>query len=151
MNNSSFVWNAYIEKHRVDGHFRGKTNIGYSSNSKNPGFKASASLQTESKEFANFLIAILNNKILSDKSYQEFLKIQSISLATKKSKERKYGLGIVIEKSVYGTNYSHGGDNLSNTALYMFNKEKKIGYVFFTNSENKNKFNKNLLDFLLSR
>ena len=131
MNNSSFVWNDYIEKHRVDGHFRGKLNSGYSNNAKDPNFKASASLQTEAKEFSNFVMALMNDKIISKKSRQELLKIQSTSLATKRSKERKYGLGIVIEKSAYGINYSHGGDNLSNTALYMFNKEKKVGYVFF--------------------
>lgn len=148
MDNSSYVWNSYIEKNRVDGHFKGKLNSGYSSNAKDPDFKASSSLQTESKEFSNFLMAIINNKILSEKSYEEFLKIQSVSPATKNSKVHKYGLGIVIEESDDGTNYSHGGDNLSNTALYMFNKEKKIGYVFFTNSENKERFNKNLLEFL---
>jgi hypothetical protein len=150
MNKSSFVWNEYIEKHRVNGHFRGKLNSGYSSNSKDPNFKASASLQTEAKEFSNFVMALMNDKISSKKSIQELMKIQSTSLATKRSKERKYGLGIVIEKSGYGTNYSHGGDNLSNTALYMFNKEKKVGYVFFTNSENKIKFNRNLINFLLN-
>ncbi|WP_109300971.1 serine hydrolase [Aquimarina sp. AU474] len=151
MNNSSFVWNDYIQKHRVDGHFNGKVNKGYSNSAKDPNFKASASLQTESKAYANFLIGIMNSKILSKKSFNELLKIQSISLATKKSKKRNYGLGIVIEESTYGLNYSHGGDNLSNTALYMFNQENKVGYVFFTNSENRNKFNKNLIDFLLKQ
>lgn len=150
MKNSSFVWNNYIEKHRTDGHFRGKLNKGYSSNAKDPDFKASASLQTESKEFSNFLIAIMNHKILSEKSHKELLKIQSIKLATKRSKEQKYGLGIAIEESDYGTNYSHGGDNKSHTSLYYFNKEKKVGYVFFTNSENRNKFQINLLNFLLT-
>jgi CubicO group peptidase (beta-lactamase class C family) len=151
MKNSSFVWNDYIEKHRVDGHFKGKLNRGYSSNAKDPNFKASASLQTEAKEFSNFLMALINNKIVTEESLKELMKIQSTSLATKKSKERKYGLGIVIEASAYGTNYSHGGDNLSNTALYMFNKEKKVGYVFFTNSEHKNKFGQNLYNFLISQ
>ncbi|MEW7292097.1 serine hydrolase domain-containing protein [Aquimarina sp. 2304DJ70-9] len=149
--NTSFVWNDYIENHRADGHLKGKPNKGYSSSAKDPNFKASASLQTEAKAFSNFLLALMNNKILSEKSHQELLKIQSSSLATKRSKARKYGLGIAIEESDYGTNYFHGGDNLSNTALYMFNKEKKVGYVFFTNSENKNRFNKNLLNFLLAK
>ncbi|PKV51367.1 CubicO group peptidase (beta-lactamase class C family) [Aquimarina sp. MAR_2010_214] len=147
--NTSFVWNDYIENHRADGHLKGKPNKGYSSSAKDPNFKASASLQTEAKAFANFLMAIMNNKILSEKSHQELLKIQSSSLATKKSKERKYGLGIVIEESDYGTNYFHGGDNLSNTAFYMFNKEKKVGYVFFTNSEHNDSFNKNLLKLMM--
>ncbi|MEP0266330.1 serine hydrolase [Dokdonia sp.] len=151
MGKSSFVWNEYIEKHRVDGHFKGKLNNGYSNDAEDPNFKASASLQTESKAYSNFLMAIMNLEILSQKSRNELLKIQSTSLATKKSKERKYGLGIVIEESAYGTNYSHGGDNLSNTALYIFNPEMKVGYVFFTNSEHKNTFHLNLLDFLLTQ
>jgi CubicO group peptidase (beta-lactamase class C family) len=150
MKNSSFVWNDYTEKHRVDGHYRGKLNKGYSTNAKDPDFKASASLQTEAKEFSFFLLAIINTKILSEKSRNELLKIQSRKMATNRSKEQKYGLGIAIEESNYGTNYSHGGDNKSNTALYMFNLDKKVGYVFFTNSENKNKFQLNLLDFLLT-
>lgn len=150
MNNSSFVWNDYIEKHRADGHFKGKLNKGYSSSAKDPNFKASASLQTESKEFSNFLIALMNAKIVSEKNRNELLKIQSRKLATKRAKEQKYGLGIGIEESDYGTNYAHGGDNKSHTALYVFNQEKKVSYVFFTNSENRNKFNKNLLNFLLT-
>ena len=148
--NSSFVWNDYLEKHRVDGHYQGKLNEGYSSNAKDPNFKASYSLQTEAKEFSLFLMAIMNKEILSKKSYKELLKIQSRKPATKNSKGQKYGLGITIEESDYGTNYSHGGDNLSNTALYMFNLEKDVGYVFFTNSENNEAFNINLLDFLLT-
>ncbi len=148
---TSFVWNDYIENHRADGHLKGKPNKGYSSSAKDPNFKASASLQTEANEFSNFLLALMNAKVLSEKSHQELLKIQSSSIATKKSKARKYGLGIAIEESDYGTNYFHGGDNLSSTALYMFNKEKKVGYVFFTNSEKRNSFNKNLRDFLLTK
>jgi len=151
MKNSSFVWNDYIEKHRVNGHFRGKLNKGYGSSAKDPNFKASASLQTESKEFSNFLLALINTKIVSEKSLKELLKVQSKKLATERSKEQKYGLGIVIEESDYGINYSHGGDNLSHTTLYMFNLEKKVGYVFFTNSENRNKFQINLLDFILTK
>ncbi|MDB4292387.1 beta-lactamase family protein [Maribacter sp.] len=149
--NTSFVWNDYIEKYRADGHLNGKPNKGYSSSAKDPDFKASASLQTEAIAFSNFLLALMNTKIVSEKSLQELLKIQSISLATARSKARNYGLGIVIEASDYGTNYSHGGDNMSNTAFYMFNKEKKVGYVFFTNSENKDRFNENLMDFLLAK
>ncbi len=148
MKKSSFVWNDYIEKHRADGHFRGKPTSGYSSNAKDPDFKASASLQTEAKEFAGFIVALMNDKIISEKNRKELLKTQSVKRATERSKEQQYGLGIVIEASEFGTNYAHGGDNLSNTAFYMFNKERKVGYVFFTNSEHKNAFNKNLVHFL---
>ncbi|WP_282040812.1 serine hydrolase domain-containing protein [Winogradskyella flava] len=150
MEKSSFVWNDYLEKNRVDGHFRGKVNDGYGTSKKYPNFKASSSLQTNAKEYSYFLKALINNKILSKKSHEELTKIQSIKKATKKSTEMRYGLGVIIEASEYGINYSHGGDNLSHTSLYYFNKEKKVGYVFFTNSENRNKFHQNLLDFLLT-
>jgi CubicO group peptidase (beta-lactamase class C family) len=148
MKNSSFVWDDYLEAHRVDGHFKGKLNKGYASNAKDPGFKASASLQTTSKEFSSFLMALMSTKIVSKKNLEEMLKTQSIKQATNKSKEQKYGLGIAIETTDNGTHYSHGGDNLSHTSLFVINQEKKVGYVFFTNSENRNIFSKNLADFL---
>lgn len=151
MDESSFVWNDYLEAHRAKGHFRGKRNDGWSINANNPNFNPAASLQSNVSAFSNFLVAIMNNTLLSDKSYQELTKIQSTSSATEKSKSRNYGLGIVIEPSAGGTNYMHGGDNLSSTAHYMFNRDQKVGYVFFTNSEMKEKFNENLLDFLLEK
>ena len=151
MGESSFVWNDHLEAHRAKGNFRGKRNDGWSINANNPNFNPAASLQTNVGAFSNFLIAIMNNTLLSDKSYQELTKIQSTSLPTEKSKARNYGLGIVIEPSAKGTNYMHGGDNLSSTANYMFNRDQKVGYVFFTNSEMKEKFNENLLNFLLGK
>ncbi|WP_422104472.1 serine hydrolase [Winogradskyella sp.] len=153
MEHSSFIWNDYIQKHRANGHFKGKLNSGYAINAKNPDFIAAGSLQTDPVAYANFLIAIMTHKILSKKSYEELLKIQSIAPADKEYNEPSYnyGLGIVVEPSAYGTNYSHGGDNLSHTCRYMFNIEQKVGYVFFTNSEHKETFDKNLMAFLLSQ
>mgnify|MGYP000129685468 CR=1 FL=1 len=153
MEYSSFIWNDYIQKHRAKGHYRGKLNAGYAINAKNPDFIAAGSLQTDPVAYANFLIAIMTHEILSEKSYEELLKIQSIAPADKKYNEPSYnyGLGIVVEPSAYGTNYSHGGDNLSHTCRYMLNIEQKVGYVFFTNSEHKETFDKNLIAFLLSQ
>ncbi|MEM9680723.1 MAG: serine hydrolase [Bacteroidota bacterium] len=153
MDHSSYIWNDYIQKHRANGHFKGKLNIGYAINAKNPDFIAAGSLQTDPVAYANFLIAMMTHKMLSEKSYQELLKIQSVAPADKEYNEPSYnyGLGIVVEPSVYGTNYSHGGENLSHTCRYMFNVEQKVGYVFFTNSEHKQVFDKNLMAFLLSQ
>ncbi|MFY0604315.1 MAG: serine hydrolase [Flavobacteriaceae bacterium] len=153
MDHSSYIWNDYLQKHRANGHYKGKLNIGYAINAKSPDFIAAGSLQSDSRAYANFLIAIMRNKLLSEKSYQEFLKIQSISPYDKKYNEPSYnyGLGIVIEESPYGINYSHGGENLSHTCRYMFNKKQNVGYVFFTNSEHKMEFDKNLMAFLLSQ
>ncbi len=151
MGYSSFIWNDHLQKHRADGHFKGKVNIGYAINAKNPDFIAAGSLQTDPKSYANFLIAIMSSKLLSEKSYQELLKIQSVAPTDIKYNEASYnyGLGIMIHPSSYGTNYAHGGENLSHTCRYMFNIEQSVGYVFFTNSEYKELFDKNLVSFLL--
>ena len=95
----------------------------------------------------------MSDKILSEKSYEEFLKIQSVAPADKEYNEPSYnyGLGIVVESTPYGTHYSHGGDNFSHTCRFMFNKEQRVGYVFFTNSEHKEAFDKNLMAFLLGQ
>lgn len=151
MGYSSYIWNDHMEKYRANGHYRGKLNAGYAINAKNPNFIAAGSLQSDPISYANFLIAIMTRKILSEKSYEEFLKIQSVAPADEKYNEPSYnyGLGIVVEPTANGTNYSHGGDNYSHTSRYTFNKEQKVGYVFFTNSEHKDVFNKNLMRFLL--
>ncbi len=151
MGYSSFIWNDHIEKNRADGHYKGKLNVGYAINAKNPDFIAAGGLQTDPIAYAHFLIGIMTHKILSEKSYEELLKIQSVAPADKEYNEPSYnyGLGIAVEPSAYGTNHSHGGDNLSHTCRYMFNKEQKVGYVFFTNSEHKEVFDKNLVAFLL--
>ncbi|MEL7271769.1 MAG: hypothetical protein AAGL34_19555, partial [Bacteroidota bacterium] len=109
------------------------------------------SLQTDSEAYANFLIGIMSDKLLSEKSYEEFLKIQSVAPAEPEYDEPSYnyGLGIVVEATDYGTNYSHGGENYSHTCRYLFNKEQSVGYVFFTNSEHKMEFDKKLMAFLL--
>lgn len=148
MEHSSFVWNDYLETHRAHGHLNGKPNEGWASSGKSPNFNAAASLQTEAGEFSNFLKALINRKGLSDNSFEQMLSVQSVSPATKTSKEHKYGLGIIVEPSRYGTLYMHGGDNLSSTAQYLFNQKHKSGYVFFTNSEHKKTLQKNLMQFL---
>ena len=151
MGHSSYVWNDHLEKHRAKGHFQGKLNSGYAINAGNPNFIAAGSLQTDSKAYANFLIGIMCHKLLSEKSYEEFLKIQSVAPAEPEYDEPSYnyGLGIVVEATDYGTNYSHGGENYSHTCRYLFNKEQSVGYVFFTNSEHKMEFDKKLMAFLL--
>jgi len=49
----------------------------------------------------------------------------------------------------YGPLYGHSGGNLSFTCDYKFSREKKAGYVFFTNSEFASEFEKELLALLM--
>ncbi|NQX97555.1 MAG: beta-lactamase family protein [Flavobacteriales bacterium] len=152
MTQNSFVWNEYLEKHRADGHIDGSPNPGWSSSSKNPDFNSAASLQTNAVTYGKFLSALMSEKLLSKNNYKEMLKVQSSRPATTNRPDVNYGLGIIVDSTTYGTNYAHSGDNGSATSQFLFNKEHKSGYVFFTNMENDRMytFNANLRKFLLN-
>lgn len=151
MGESSFVWNNYLEKNRADGHLNGQPNPGYSSSSKNPNFNAAASLQTNASAYGNFLVALMSGKLLSENTHQQMLSIQAERQATDRRAGVKYGLGVIINPTLEGTNYAHSGDNESATSQFYFNDKFKSGYVYFINAEFKIKdqFDKNLQAFLL--
>ncbi len=151
MGKSSFVWNTYLEKYRAHGHINGKPDAGWSASSRFPNFNAAASLQTNATAYGNFLSALINGQLLSENSHKEMLKVQSSRAKTATRPGVKYGLGIIIDPSMYGTNYAHSGNNGSNTSQFLFNKKHKSGYVFFMNTEGAKMltFNTNLKKFLL--
>jgi CubicO group peptidase (beta-lactamase class C family) len=146
MQHSSVVWNDYMQTHRAQGHFEGKTNNGWSVSAPNPNFHPAHSLQSNAYEFALFVNAIINNKLLSKESHKALLSIQSVSPATKSHKERSYGLGVVIQPELEKTLFMHGGNNLSATS-HRFSLDSRAGYVFFLNSEHKQRFNDKLMQF----
>lgn len=152
MTQNSFVWNEYLEKHRADGHINGNPDPGYSISSKNPNFNAAASLQSNAITYEKLLSAIMNGKLLSKKNQIEMLKVQSSRPATKEKPGVNYGLGVIVDSTTYGTNYAHSGDNGSATSQFLYNKEHKSGYVFFTNMESRRmySFDANLREFLLN-
>jgi CubicO group peptidase (beta-lactamase class C family) len=101
-------------------------------------FNSAGGLCTEAMSFANFLIAIMNDKGLKKESMEEMFKAQ-VQLPDDDS-QRKYsgvtewGLGFERIPSIYGMDIAHGGGNWGFSSFFMFNKEKKFGFVFFTNS-----------------
>jgi CubicO group peptidase (beta-lactamase class C family) len=146
MKNAFYTWNDYVASHQASGHVDGKVADGWGINAEKPDFYSSYSLQSEAKSYSNFIIALMNEKGLKKSTYDEMLKVQFP--ATTNSENSKRGLGIVIEPSEFGPNYSHGGYNLNFSSEFMFNKEQKFGYVFFTNCNKGSDFNKKLLEFL---
>jgi CubicO group peptidase (beta-lactamase class C family) len=60
-----------------------------------------------------------------------------------------WGLGLAIKPSVYGTIYTHGGNNGGFQSGFEYLKEKKTGFVFFTNCDKGHFFNSNLSAFLM--
>ena len=123
-----YTWNDHVAQHRASGHVEGEVNPGWGISERRPGFFAAYGLQTEAVSYANFLIEIMNDQGLTGKSPGEMLKVHINTPSSKDSPS--WGLGIAIKSTPYGTQYKHGGDNLSFTSNFLFNKEQKSGYVF---------------------
>jgi hypothetical protein len=89
---------------------------------------------------------MMDGKVLKKESYDDILKVQFPDAADAGNNQK--GLGVIINPTEYGYEYSHGGFNSNFTSEFMFNKHQKFGYVFFTNCNKGSDFNKKLLKFL---
>ncbi|MGQ8336637.1 serine hydrolase domain-containing protein [Sunxiuqinia sp. A32] len=149
MEHADFVMNDYIEKHLAKAHVG--DSIVYADYYDRTQFSAAGGLHTEAINYSKFIIAVMNNVGLKKESYDDMLKeqVKIPDEMRNKISESGWGLGFAISNTNNGTTYSHGGNNLGYTSGFRFNKEKKIGYVFLTNSGNKNAFDIAMNKFLL--
>jgi CubicO group peptidase (beta-lactamase class C family) len=130
-----FGMNDYVAKHLARGYDGNQIHedLDFIKN-----FNPAGGLCTEAMSFANFLIAVMNNKGLKKESIDEMLKAQ-VQLPDDDSQRKYFGgtewsLGFERKPSIYGMNIAHGGNNWGFSSSFLFNKDKKFGYVFFTNS-----------------
>jgi len=154
MENAYYTWTDYVAANRVSGHFEGKVNPGWGANEKSPNFRAAYSLQTEALSYAHFIIGLMYERGLAKKTFDEMFTIHVENPEEEEEEgveedNRSWALGINVKPTKYGPLYGHSGGNLSFTCDYKFSKAKKIGYVFFTNSEFASEFEKELLAFLM--
>lgn len=148
MEHASFVWDASMEAHKAYGHNGSVANSRYE-----PQLPwVAGGIHTEAVSFGQFLIALMEEKGLTDASIQELLTDQVSIPHTHLFADRfgldAWGLGFGIEETPYGRAYSHGGNNGDFQSHFEFFKEKKVGYVFFTNCAQGETFN-NALNTLL--
>ena len=134
-----FGMNNYVSKHLARGH--NGDNI-YEDLDFIKDFNPAGGLCSEAMSYANFLIAIMNDKGLKKESIDEMLKAQ-VEVPDDDNLQKyfgvtEYSLGFYRKISVYGLNYAHGGNNWGFSSFFIFNKEKKWGFVFFTNSNSCN-------------
>jgi CubicO group peptidase (beta-lactamase class C family) len=165
INYAYYSWNDYLYKHKVNGQFYGKPsgrgwpwaywagmNYAEEHSMDSSCFGSAYSLHTEAISYAKFLLAMMNGKGLKKESFDEMLKTQVV--LSKQSDfyinrgDTAWGLGIAIEPTKYGTRYKHDGDMYSFQSAFMFFKEQKNGYVFFTNCNKGLAFNEKLQYFL---
>lgn len=140
MNHSTFVWDEYVEKHKVFGHnTEGKPNP----NQPRPGywdgktFNAYSSLHSEASEYAKFIIAMLKEEGLKPETFEEMLKEQTHfkddNPLKKEIGQTGWGLGFAQKKTEEWTMHFHTGNNHDFQAYAMFIPEKAYGLVVFAN------------------
>ncbi|MEM7382369.1 MAG: serine hydrolase domain-containing protein [Bacteroidota bacterium] len=100
-------------------------------------FGAAFSIHSEALDFSNWLIALLDKKGLSDKSYAELFKTQFVLPEDHPQRESgvtDWTLGFAKGIMPFGTAYGHGGNNPGYTSIFVIAPETKWGYVIFTNA-----------------
>lgn len=146
-----FAIDKYIANHLASAHDGDK--IVYDSYWDRKNFHSPGGLYSESINYANFLISIMENKVLKEESISELLKNQ-IELPLDDYQRKELGnthwtLGFGMKPLEKGAIYNHGGNNWGYTASFVFNKIEKFGYVFFTNANQCNDLTKNLEKILV--
>ncbi len=142
MQHAYYTWNDYVEKHRASGHVDGKVLVTpWGTSAKNPNFFAAFSLQTEAVSYANFLIAMIKEEGLKKTTFDEMLKDQVVfptilfNASAPKNDSTTWCLGIQKVHSEFGDEYLHTNNNYNFTGGFMFNRQQKFAYVFFTNCD----------------
>ncbi len=152
-----FSGNTYITAHKVSGHEDGKVvdkkwPIAFPEQD-STWFGAAGGLHTDVESYAGFLIALMNDNGLSKKSIGEIfstqIKLPETNELVTEGGYSAWGLGIAIMDTPSGPLYLHGGNNGDFQAGFAMDKDKKWGFVFFTNCDKGNEFDKRLQQFLL--
>lgn len=155
LKNSYYSTNDYLVNHKVKGHIDGKpVDEPFYYDMEN--FGAAGNLHTESIDYSNFLITLMNENGLSKESYNEMftehIKVPANEYDYLPHPDKiAWGLGFGIKYLPYGKLYFHEGLNHGFQSYFMMDKENKRGYVFFTNCQNADDFMYNLEVFLTDR
>ena len=110
-------------------------------------FGAAYSIHSEPIDFSKWMIAVMNEELLSKSSYDELFKHHS-ELPDSKVKAF-YTLGFNTVDKPYHNIFFHNGNNDGFSCMYLLDKQKDWGFVFFTNSEFGGKLGSDLADFFL--
>lgn len=110
-------------------------------------FVAPASILSEPMDFSKWMITVMNQKQLSENSYNQLFKHHSKISTSSTGIGVYYALGFVTADNDYSNTYFHGGNNEGFTCFYLMDTEKDWGYVLFTNSEYGEKLGNEVWDY----
>ena len=157
MEHAYFVWDDFLYHHKVFGHKNNQLDTRAWGTAlphqHSKILNAAGGLHTESRSYANFLIALMNEEGLYKSTFEEMLAVQSnIPKDHRYYKNQQtigWGLGIAIEEHQGVTLHKHGGNNGGFTSGFMLSKNHMNGYVFFINCDKGSQFDAALRNLLL--
>lgn len=140
MNHTTFVWDDYVEEHKVYGH--DKEGVPHKNHPApdywDGSFQAYSTLHSEAGEYANFILAMLKQEGLKPETFSDMLKEHTHFKEDNPLKQQigqtGWGLGFAQKVTENYTMHMHTGNNHSFQAYAMFIPEKEYGLVVFTNS-----------------
>lgn len=142
MRDSGYVWQPQHERRKVYGHtFAGTVN-----ERRRPSTATVATLHTTPRDYARFVIALMNGTGLKPETAAAMLATQVPVDASRHtclqpcsgtmSTALSWGLGVGIEKTANGTAFWHWGENHGDTHTFMMARGDGSGVVVFANSGN---------------
>ena len=116
---------------------------------KNDGnFIAPASIYSEPKDFSTWMLAVINEELLTSESYEELLKPHTS--VSSDIIEIDYTLGFLTPHISDTDIYLHSGNNVGFTSWFALDANKDWGFVIFTNSDNGEAFGEELFFYLFT-
>ncbi len=111
------------------------------------------SMHTEAVIFTRFMLYLLEQKGLKPQTYDTIMSKHSdynFDDWDEKPKVPTYmGMSLEIRETPFGKTFGHGGNNGDFKCKFEVYKEKKMGYVIFTNSNTSDALIQNLRKFLV--
>lgn len=154
MEHTKFIKDDYIREHKVQPYDKNGNWIDKDADpwwrSRDSVFVAPTTIHSEAIDFSKWMIAMMNEQGLSKKGFEELYKPHSEISTGFLSEDYTLGFSRLSILDL-GHWYSHSGNNTGFSSYFAFDKEKKWGFVFFTNSKAGDQFALNLTyNWLLS-
>ncbi|SFR36898.1 CubicO group peptidase, beta-lactamase class C family [Robiginitalea myxolifaciens] len=154
MEHTKFIKDEYIRKHKVQPYDKEGNWIDKNADpwwrSRDSVFVAPTTIHSEAIDFSKWMIAMMNEQGLSEEGFEELYKPHSEISTGFLSEDYTLGFSRLSILNL-GNWYSHSGNNTGFSSYFAFDKDKKWGFVFFTNSKAGDQFALNLTyNWLLS-
>ena len=138
LEHTKFIQDDFIREHKVqpydqDGNWIDK-NADKWWRSRDSVFVAPTTIHTEAIDFSKWMIAMMNNEGLSENGFNELYKPHSKISTGFLSEDYTLGFSKLSILNL-GELYSHSGNNTGFSSYFALDKDKKWGFIFFTNSK----------------